>query len=138
MRPALNPAKTMCDTIFEFHPHSDPTKSIEDGYFALSSSLSAYSHKFRRYILENRYLRAHRSDKDEESHYTIIRMPQEFELALEPVLEFMHSGVLKFQDKDVQEVLKLLLYFETSIEKTQLKEIAALAKLKLYYSILSI
>ena len=104
-------AKTLCDTIFEFHPNSDPKESNGDAYFALSSCLSAHSHKFRRYILENRYLRAHRGDKDEESHYTIIRMPQEFELVLEPVLEFMHSGILKFEVKDVHQMLKLLLYF---------------------------
>lgn len=67
-------SKALCDVIFEFHPNKDPEKVIEDGYFAMSGCISAYSSKFRRYILENRYIRANRSDGDEESHYTIIRI----------------------------------------------------------------
>jgi len=128
-------SKTLCDVIFEFHPNlKNPEKSCPDGYFVMSSCLSAYSYKFRRYVLENRYLRAMRSDGEEESHYSIIRIPDLFEVAIEPVLEFFHSGELTFSKKDISEILRLLLYFDANIDKNDYKEIAKLAKVKLFYS----
>lgn len=127
-------AKSLCDMIFEFQPNSkNPDESSEDGYFAISTCVSSFSHKFRRYILENRYIRANRQDHEEESHYTIIKIPGAFENVLENILEFIHTGVLKFHSKYLNLCLRLIFYFDLNLGKDQIKEIAKLGKVKLYW-----
>ena len=66
--------------------------------------------------------------------YPLSPIPDLFEVAIEPVLEFFHSGELTFSKKDISEILRLLLYFDANIDKNDYKEIAKLAKVKLFYS----